>query len=320
MMTQGFEGMDKHTGGHAADHMATQQLLRAGALAAIVAGGLRILAAFIPYVPESPYLEALYAVIDLGFLFGLAAIYWPISHRLGRAGLMGYSIATAGVASIVGPDPEMFGLPFYMVGSAIFELGLLALAITLMHRNLFRATAFLWIGSLAAGLAAVATGGNAIAFVVAGCALGLGFIRAGYVTFKQARLAGPLDKPTMAFNQVTIGCSDLAESVVFYQKLGFRLIVDSAANGYARFEAPNDTTLSIHQGLPVPSGAVLYFEHAQLDSWVSRLVETGVVFDQLPADQSWGWREARLRDPAGNPLCLFWAGEHRRFPPWRLAE
>jgi hydroxymethylpyrimidine/phosphomethylpyrimidine kinase len=124
----------------------------------------------------------------------------------------------------------------------------------------------------------------------------------------------------MAFNQVTIGCSDLAESVVFYQKLGFRLIVDSAANGYARFEAPNDTTLSIHHGLPVPSGAVLYFEHAQLDSWVNRLVETGVVFDQTPADQSWGWREARLRDPAGNPLCLFWAGENRRFPPWRVAR
>jgi catechol 2,3-dioxygenase-like lactoylglutathione lyase family enzyme len=318
-MTQGLEGMDKHSGGNAAKHMISDQLLRAGMIAATVAGGLRIIAAFIPYVPESPYLESLYAVIDMGFLFGLAAIYWPISQKLGWAGVIGYSVATAGVASIVGPDPEMFGLPFYMVGSAIFELGLLVLAITLIRRNLLRAAAFLWIGSLAAGGAAVAVGGNAIAFVVAGCALGLGFIWAGYGSFKQARPTRPSDQPTMAFNQVTIGCSDLVGSVSFYQKLGLRLIVNSAANGYARFEAPNDTTLSIHQGLPVPAGAVLYFEHAQLDSWIDRLVDDGVFIDHPPADQSWGWREARLRDPAGNPLCLFWAGENRRFPPWRVA-
>ena len=28
--------------------------------------------------------------------------------------------------------------------------------------------------------------------------------------------------------------------------------------------------------------------------------------------------EARLTDPAGNALCLYQAGETRRFPPWRL--
>jgi hydroxymethylpyrimidine/phosphomethylpyrimidine kinase len=123
----------------------------------------------------------------------------------------------------------------------------------------------------------------------------------------------------MSFNQVTIGCLDLPESIRFYQALGFRLIVDSPENGYARFEAPNDTTLSLHKGMPAPANAVLYFEHAQLDDWVSLLARKGMIFDQAPADQSWGWREARLRDPAGNPLCLFSAGINRRFPPWRIA-
>ena len=38
-----------------------------------------------------------------------------------------------------------------------------------------------------------------------------------------------------------------------------------------------------------------------------------------PVMEDWGWREARLTDPAGNALCLYQAGENRRFPPWRVA-
>jgi hydroxymethylpyrimidine/phosphomethylpyrimidine kinase len=30
------------------------------------------------------------------------------------------------------------------------------------------------------------------------------------------------------------------------------------------------------------------------------------------------WREARLRDPDGNIIFLYHAGEARRFPPWRI--
>ena len=31
-------------------------------------------------------------------------------------------------------------------------------------------------------------------------------------------------------------------------------------------------------------------------------------------------REARLRDPSGNIVFLYKAGEHRRYPPWRMEE
>lgn len=296
-----------------------QQLLRLAAIMAMIGGALRILAAFIPYVPQSPGLESLYATIDLCFLFGLAAIYWPFSNRLGWPGAAGYFIATAGIASIVGPDPRMFGLEFYMVGSAVFELGLLILAVLFLRHRILRPAAIFWIASLTAAVLAVATGGNALAFVVAGTSLGLGFIWAGGDAVTQARKFNTAAGSDMAFNQVTIGCNNLTESIEFYQKLGFSLIVFSPENGYARFEAPNDATLSLHKGLPVPAGAVLYFERAELDSWVVQLSGNGLVFDQTPVDQSWGWREARLRDPAGNPLCLFSAGVNRRFPPWRVA-
>ena len=34
----------------------------------------------------------------------------------------------------------------------------------------------------------------------------------------------------------------------------------------------------------------------------------------------WLWREARLRDPSGNVVCLYHAGDYRRHPPWRVGE
>ena len=39
---------------------------------------------------------------------------------------------------------------------------------------------------------------------------------------------------------------------------------------------------------------------------------------QMPQDESWGWREARLLDPSGNIVCLYSAGENRRYPAWRI--
>ena len=122
----------------------------------------------------------------------------------------------------------------------------------------------------------------------------------------------------VSLNQVTVGASDYAASVAFYRLLGLRQIVDSPDNGYARFEAANSATFSIHaDGMPM-GGAVVYFESFNLDGWVGKLRGAGLTFDQLPRDEDWGWREARLRDPHGNVICLYRAGENRRFPAWRI--
>ncbi|MEO1522796.1 MAG: hypothetical protein AAFU78_18740 [Cyanobacteria bacterium J06633_2] len=43
-------------------------------------------------------------------------------------------------------------------------------------------------------------------------------------------------------------------------------------------------------------------------------------FDSEPTDQPWLWREAHLRDPDGNRLILYHAGEYRKNPPWRLGS
>lgn len=121
-----------------------------------------------------------------------------------------------------------------------------------------------------------------------------------------------------ALNQITLASRDYAASVAFFRLLGLTQIVDSPTNGYARFEAANGVTLSIHADEAMPQGAVTYLESGALDAWCAYLARQGVRFDSMPRDESWGWREARLTDPAGNRLCLYQAAEYRRFPPWRI--
>ena len=122
----------------------------------------------------------------------------------------------------------------------------------------------------------------------------------------------------MDMNQVTLPVGDVEEAAAFYRRLGFTQIVDTAH--YARFECPDgDGTFSLSlAGEEFRNGAIIYFEHRDLDAWVSELIERGVEFDEMPADKRYLWREASLRDPAGNRIKLYWAGEARRFPPWRV--
>ncbi|WP_299109158.1 VOC family protein [uncultured Tenacibaculum sp.] len=124
----------------------------------------------------------------------------------------------------------------------------------------------------------------------------------------------------MNLNQVTIPSIDVNTSVEFYKKLGLHLIVDASPR-YVRFEMPEgESTLSIHlvEELPKGDGVTLYFENDNLDEIVKQLQDKGIEFSQLPKDQTWLWREARLVDPDGNKLILFKAGEHRKNPPWRI--
>ena len=124
----------------------------------------------------------------------------------------------------------------------------------------------------------------------------------------------------MRLNQVTVPALDVARSIAFYQALGLRLIVRSPH--YARFELPDgEATLSIHlvdDPGRAAEGTGIYFECDDLDSRVAALKANGIAFDSGPADQSWLWREAWFTDPAGVRLCLYKAGENRRYPPWRL--
>jgi len=124
----------------------------------------------------------------------------------------------------------------------------------------------------------------------------------------------------MNLNQITIPSKDVELSMDFYQKLGLRLIVHSEGR-YARFECPDgDSTFSVHkvEKLPEGEGIYVYFEVENVAKKISEIKEKGIVIDETPEEKSWLWTEARLKDPDGNKIIIYHAGEHRKNPPWRI--
>jgi len=125
----------------------------------------------------------------------------------------------------------------------------------------------------------------------------------------------------MNLNQITVPSSDLEKSIPFYETLGLKLIVKALPH-YARFECPDgSSTFSLHQQVddfPKGEGVYVYFECEDLDEKVADLKAKGIQFELDPTDQSWLWREARLKDLDGNQLILFYGGENRLNPPWRI--
>jgi catechol 2,3-dioxygenase-like lactoylglutathione lyase family enzyme len=120
-------------------------------------------------------------------------------------------------------------------------------------------------------------------------------------------------------NQITILVKDVEKSIEFYQKLGLNLIVSSLPK-YARFEClDGETTFSLHQSYEkVNASTWIYFETKNLDTDVKKLIDSGIEFETLPTEQTWLWKEARLKDLDGNQLIIYHAGNNRKNPPWRI--
>ncbi len=124
----------------------------------------------------------------------------------------------------------------------------------------------------------------------------------------------------MNLNQVTVPVLNVEKSIAFYQSLGLKLIVKALPH-YARFECiDGDSTFSLHQVNETAKGEGIwiYFEVEQLDNYVEKLLNKGIVFDELPNDNPWLWRECKLKDPDNNQLILYYAGSNRTNPPWRI--
>lgn len=125
----------------------------------------------------------------------------------------------------------------------------------------------------------------------------------------------------MNLNQITVPVLNVEQAIIFYETLGLKLIVKALPH-YARFECPTGgATFSLHQveKLPQGEGIYVYFEIENLDEYVQILVEKGIRFEELPNDKSWLWREAHLNDLDNNRLILYFAGENRLNPPWRMS-
>jgi hydroxymethylpyrimidine/phosphomethylpyrimidine kinase len=123
-------------------------------------------------------------------------------------------------------------------------------------------------------------------------------------------------------NQVTVTGTNYERSVDFYRRIGLRQIVDSPDTGYARFETAGGVTFSVQidPDEKIIATSAIYLECDDLDQRVEQLARSGIAFEHGPRNQPWMWREARLRDPDGNIIFFYKAGENRRFPPWRMED
>lgn len=124
----------------------------------------------------------------------------------------------------------------------------------------------------------------------------------------------------MNLNQVSVAMPDLDKGWDFYCALGLEPIVDSRPN-YVRFLCPDGgSTFSLYQSEAVSNGTTIYFECDDLDAVFEKLTAAGIEFLHPPRDERWLWRQAELLDPAGNRLTLYYAGENRINPPWRIGR
>lgn len=112
----------------------------------------------------------------------------------------------------------------------------------------------------------------------------------------------------------------MIEAVKFYRTLGFTQIVDTPH--YARFSCPEgDSTFSLSlESEFFENHSVIYFENDNLEQLCQQLIKKGIVFEQQPKEQRYLWKEAILKDPSGNKIKLYKAGENRLNPPWKVQK
>lgn len=165
--------------------MTSESLIKMAGAAALLGGGARIVASFIPWSPGEPSLEALYAAIDMLLLLGLVGLYGRKSTVLGAPGLVAFIVAVCSFSFIGGPDADPFGFSTYQVGAAVLALAMASFgAVALVRRAMPPWAPIGWIASLLAGLLAAATGG-ASGLAAAGVLFGAGFTAAGLAMMRE---------------------------------------------------------------------------------------------------------------------------------------
>ena len=110
----------------------------------------------------------------------------------------------------------------------------------------------------------------------------------------------------LALDSAMLYVHSVAESVAFYQKLGFQW--SDEIEGVAIVAAPGGGHLKLH---PVPVGAStvsegvnLYFAVGDVDAHYERAADAGIDFDFPPTTMSWGARHSYLTDPDGHTISF----------------
>ena len=106
-----------------------------------------------------------------------------------------------------------------------------------------------------------------------------------------------------------LAVADLTASLAWYRdRLGFRVVLLDAANGFALLQGDAGGRLALKAGVPTPGGVTLHFQVADLAAELARLGVPDVSFTESRE----GYREAFVTDPDGYRVGLFeWVGRSR---------
>lgn len=123
----------------------------------------------------------------------------------------------------------------------------------------------------------------------------------------------------MKINAVGVSSRDLAETVRFYETLGFSFPEYSAEDQHLEPETPDDSARLMIDSVelmteligarPRPgnhsSFAIQYDSPEEVDQIAARVVEAGFTVVSEPWDAFWGQRYAVVQDPDGYQVDLF---------------
>jgi len=161
--------------------MKNDALFRLAGLAAVLAGGGRIVTAF-AWTNDALAREALYDVIDALLLFAVMGIYFSRKDQLGALGLASFAVAIAALSFIGGPDADPFGFSTYQQGAYALAIAMVGLSLAYWRAKQGPpwAPGSWFLSVIAAGVMRMLPAPLPdYGFTAAGILFGLGFVFAG---------------------------------------------------------------------------------------------------------------------------------------------
>jgi hypothetical protein len=163
--------------------------IRVGALAAIAAGGLRVVGALIPADQQSIGLAVLYLVTDIGIALGLIAWYFDQHASIGALGSAGFALGIVGVL-IIRSNGAIPGVVLYPPGALLVAVGIGVLAYCAWRaRRLPVWMLGLLVCSALAGIVGSLVPGFSALFVLSGVMFGSGFAAVGTLVWHDVNIA-----------------------------------------------------------------------------------------------------------------------------------
>lgn len=112
-------------------------------------------------------------------------------------------------------------------------------------------------------------------------------------------------EPIEAISAVTLVTVSMAESVAFYEALGFRLLYGGADAPFSSFRA-GDGYLNLQLGAntSLAGWGRAVFRVDDVDAMHDRALRAGLAPATTPADADWGERYFHIHDPDGHELSF----------------